>query len=526
MDTLNRIMAKNKNQIDESNLLGQATKALLDDTILHYDAKVPESVKASRKFHLLKDWRAGPDKTNFFVAFITGRLRPHDYHILLSFFAAIFLYIIMGLVICLVKDNTSGISWGVAFIHCTLVFGMMARPLACDAELSVFEAIVYIFAYLMFEIWAYLDFWFRFDFEADDNDDGAKFLVWYIQLIPICTMMSTSLYKWYDHDWKFSKFVLITIIFGSLLMVAMIVFCYIFIGPISGSVVLGILAAIIYGGVLLQIYVKNDNYLPWVWKIINLVVLLLCALATFVVSLAVDGINVFLGFSVSYGIVVLLILLYAGSDMYNDLLHLDTEPLYFSPWIVPAYKYNAKKKDLMERSEPALLILLSLLLALGWSLGCAVWVTPYYAGISVSCLVEVLIIIFVLFLISLTPGLMQEAECRIDQLLIKQAWLESKDDYVKTKNISTADSMTTFSELAVRITQLRKHIKDLAKGNAVDVRVKCEWNAHEIDQASITQCRRYLYKLEQDKTDTYQDELGLIVQFELLIILCAEALAK
>ena len=64
---------------------------------------------------------------------------------------------------------------------------------------------------------------------------------------------------------------------------------------------------------------------------------------------------------------------------------------------------------------------------------CAVLMTSFKIGIGMTCLVEVIFIIFLLYVASFTLELLEDAKPNIDQLILKRAWLKSKNDYVTSK---------------------------------------------------------------------------------------------
>ena len=79
---------------------------------------------------------------------------------------------------------------------------------------------------------------------------------------------------------------------------------------------------------------------------------------------------------------------------------------------------------------------------------------------------------------------MEDVKPNIDQLILKRAWLEAKNDYVTTKRIETPDSMVTYEEILIKWDQLENHIKILTikPWYAQEVTsLDYKWNDYEID---------------------------------------------
>ena len=87
--------------------------------------------------------------------------------------------------------------------------------------------------------------------------------------------------------------------------------------------------------------------------------------------------------------------------------------------------------------------------------------TSFEIEIGVTCLVEVIFIIFLLYVASFTPELLEDVKPNIDRLILKRAWLKAKNDYVTTKRIETPDFMVTYEEISIKWDQLETHIKNL-----------------------------------------------------------------
>lgn len=164
---------------------------------------------------------------------------------------------------------------------------------------------------------------------------------------------------------------------------------------------------------------------------------MLVSLISLILSLIIDSFNKFLGFSVSFGIVVAILLTYSIVEIWRDNKNSAKKPIYYSPWIFPIYRYNPSAEDIEPHNRHALALVMGLLLCMVWSILCSIWIQPYYIGISITCLVEVLMVTAILFLVSATPLQLQIVQEHKDDVLLKGAWIDAKEKYCSGRNIES-----------------------------------------------------------------------------------------
>ena len=454
---------------------------------------------------------------NFLAEFFKGKLRPNDYRIAFSLFIAMFINSMMTLCLSLYLWSTEGVSWGMAFFYVYFTLGVMARPFAWDSELDPPERNIYIISLVMFYIWGLADFLIRFDFKPKICTGWNNFLVWYVMFIPFALNTLTGIFNWYDRNMEMDLFTKIWVYGGMVNGLIVMALCYVYNSYASGSIILGFLIILGYVIIVVRIYVANNRFLPKIFAIINFIVVSCAGLSVFIISLAVDGFNEFVGFSISYGIFICLILFVGLRAFLDDIWNSEEEPIYFSPSIFPVFKYITKKNDIKLNNYPSFLILVFLFLSMAWSIMCAVWVTSFEIGIGVTCLVEVIFIIFLLYVASFTPELLEDVMPNIDQLILKRAWLEAKNDYVTTKRIETPDSMVTYEEISIKWDQLENHIKNLrVKPEYAQeaANLDYEWNDYDIDSTMVGECRKQLYEFQNERNSCFFDEISLIIQFQ------------
>ena len=165
----------------------------------------------------------------------------------------------------------------------------------------------------------------------------------------------------------------------------------------------------------------------------------LAVVASFVVSWWIEDFDNLLGFSISIWILAFFILLYAFAELFSDIQSFKKKPIFISPWIFPIYIYNPKKNDVESHNAPAVALIIGFLILMFWSLMASVWIEPVGFGVSLSALIELFLVIIVLYLISITPTHMKNAEPFIDKMIIKNAWLDAKAGYVNGRGAYNRD---------------------------------------------------------------------------------------
>ena len=128
--------------------------------------------------------------------------------------------------------------------------------------------------------------------------------------------------------------------------IVMVLF-YVYISYASGSIILGYLIILGYVIIVVRIYVAKNRFLPKVFAIINFIVVSCALLSVFIISLAVDEFNEFVGFSISYGIFICLILFDGSRAFFDEIWNSKEEPIYFSPSIFPVFIYITKKTTIL-----------------------------------------------------------------------------------------------------------------------------------------------------------------------------------
>ena len=88
------------------------------------------------------------------------------------------------------------------------------------------------------------------------------------------------------------------------------------------------------------IFIKNNKSLPRLWMIISGSIIVLICLISLIAAALSDDFNDFLGFSITWLTINTIIIVYGYILIQKDIINRLNEPLFFSPWIFPIYKYN------------------------------------------------------------------------------------------------------------------------------------------------------------------------------------------
>jgi hypothetical protein len=230
----------------------------------------------------------------------------------------------------------------------------------------------------------------------------------------------------------------------------MLVCAFIYMTWKDGVVIAAVVAVLGYIIFQVIIYMKNDQYLPRVWVIVNIVVIICAVIATFVASFFVGELSIFMGFSISAWLFALLLLVFGIFRITYDIRNMKSRPIFFSPWVFPIYVFDPKKQSIAPANLPAGSVLGGLVLLLFWSVLATAWFTPVHAGVALSILFEHVLIIAIILFVQISHLQLHKLQVYIDKKTIKRAWLESKARYLANRNAFNRDELITYEELMIR----------------------------------------------------------------------------
>jgi hypothetical protein len=493
------------------------------------------------KYKEVPDWRL---TTNFFVAFWKGALRKNDYQIIFSWILSIVVLVVGAVLICHSAKSFVGITIFIPFAHYSLAAYSHMRTLSTDSPMKVTEWICFIIAYLVQYGWGianlYLSYgWFRKkpvpeSVYLEDKDSIGLYIVVNLIVIPFITSCIAAVLKWIDNKGKIDRFLLGQLILTLLQGIGMLVCAFVFMTWRQGVVIACVIGVLSYIGFQVWIYQKNDYYMPRLWIIVNICFALVAVIATFVASLIVPELTIFTGFSVSCWLFSVLSFVFGAGRLFLDYMNLKKRPVFFSPWVFPIFRYDPAKKDIRRQNLPVVSLIASLVVLIFWAVLATVWFTPTHVGVSLTILFEMILILFLVFIVQISHRQLCKVSSFVDAKIIRRAWLEAKATYIASRNAQTRADLVTYEEYLARRDLFRNKVRLLEQRTSLSLEEKWEgvklvpqvtdaqlagWlNTSKVDMTQPLSQYSYLFEMEMEMAQVYSHELELIIMFQILII--------
>lgn len=242
-------------------------------------------------------------------------------------------------------------------------------------------------------------------------------------------------------------------------IVGMIAISGYFMDPWVTIVLICILIFVIWMSVNIYIFKKNNGRLPKMWRIINLIIFILIYCALFGATFYIDDFSNFAGFSIIILGTAALLMSWALNKFRKNIANIDRKPIFFSPWIFPIYRFSCKKNDVILYNGPTIVLLSSLLLVLVWAILAAAFLKPYWIGICISILIEITLVVTALYLISISSIQLAAMLPFVDEILLKNAWMESKKAYIRDRGAFSRASLLTYIKQRDRRNDFREFIR-------------------------------------------------------------------
>jgi len=191
-----------------------------------------------------------------------------------------------------------------------------------------------------------------------------------------------------------------------------------------------------------------------------------------------------------------------------------------------------------------------------WALVAAIEIRPIWVGISITCGAEVILVVAAIFLINATGIEFNAIKPYVDEIIVKQAWLDSKRNLIEMLSLGNRSDFVSYETWWRRRFSLRQYINakrgkrayfdfpdtpefrldkdDLRalEGKSLEdiqshFRDKvADWaDLEDVNLDSIPSCLSYLYDIDEDVRSAYLAEYETIVQFQLIILQSAKSLA-
>mmetsp|Transcript_30109 Transcript_30109/g.29368 ORF Transcript_30109/g.29368 Transcript_30109/m.29368 type:complete len:438 (+) Transcript_30109:3-1316(+) len=437
----------------------------------------------------------------------------------------------MACAVCGEQKSLVGVTVAVPFLHYGLAIFSYIRVLNTLASMSCMEVTAFFSAYLIQYGWGVAYFFIEYYDNGYDDFTIGIYIVGYLIVIPFITSLFSAIFKWLDES-KFTPMFLIQAGLSIVQAIAMLVCAFIFLSTTSGVVITVLVCIIIYVMFQAWIYIKSDYYLPRLWTIINIVLAAIVVLTPLIASFFVEEFYSFVGISIAIIALCIFLFLYGVVEIYTDVRQIDQKPVFYSSMIFPVYKFEPKKNDIDPRNAPAISLIMSIVIMIIWSGFCTVWVAPLYIGVSIGILFELLFIVVVLYLVTITMMELRENMENFDRQISKVAWLDSKTNFVNIKNVECKTDLLTYAEAYDRRNHFRNYvrIKEGRKQLSFDeilsdiqlqtqAQIDLSWLAlSEEELENKVVLYQKLFELERLVQSTFIGELELMIQYLLLLI--------
>lgn len=199
--------------------------------------------------------------------------------------------------------------------------------------------------------------------------------------------------------------------------------------------------------------------------------------------------------------------------------------MFYSPWIFPVYKYDPNINSLQKSNFQGVISLTVIFFFWLWSIAVVIWVKPVSLGICIGCLVEMLAMLYFVYLTTETSCLMSEALSREDLVtkVVKKSWLQAKNSYLKSKCVTKVGNLVGFVEYTKEVQVLRNFIEKTKSNIKQKTLQKINPDPESLKNTLESQDLKELYSQLDIKlkaqSNAFEDEVRLLVHFELLVVL-------
>jgi len=201
--------------------------------------------------------------------------------------------------------------------------------------------------------------------------------------------------------------------------------------------------------------------------------------------------------------------------------------VFYSPWIFPIYKYDPAVNNLKNNNSQGYVSLSALGFFWLWSIAVVIWVRPISIGISIGCLVEMIALLYFVYVTTETSNSLSIALSREDlfQKGLKKAWLQARNSYLEHKHVTKISNLVNFVEHLGEAKVVEKYIEttkaSVRKESSAPQKVNPD--PESLTKQSKAQNIKKLYEdlgvKVKSASHELRDEFRLLIHFELLIVL-------
>eukprot|EP01022_Parablepharisma_sp_SALTPOND_P028425 TRINITY_DN70944_c4_g1_i1.p1 TRINITY_DN70944_c4_g1~~TRINITY_DN70944_c4_g1_i1.p1 ORF type:complete len:1780 (-),score=174.97 TRINITY_DN70944_c4_g1_i1:1708-7047(-) len=466
----------------------------------------------------LEDWR---ETHNVFTAFFAGKLHGNDYRVIFGCIGIVIMLFLNSLILQLTNDYDNswyGVTLGFLLFDTFLVLAGTFKHLRTDLRLSLGNIIVVSLGIILHVVYGIIYFMGQESADLDIHNN----LVWiwtYVIFVPAFIAILTGLYKWYAKKWAINVYTIVMTAIVVVLAILFMIFVWNRYGSIGGIIVLVLTALSGYGAVLTYFYAANNYFLPHLFYMINIILFCLAACAVMVASWVIDDFVPFIGFSVTYGIIVGGGLIYFFVKLVNSCRDYQTAPVFISPYVFPTFIYNPHRKTSISYNFHTIGLYLSICLTIFWGILLSIYVQPMHYGISVTCFAVIVIAFMTFFLITYTSIKLQECQEFISSKVLSKSWLKAKKRFIENQNALCLDELASYKEL-----QDAQQAVFTRRGTAISGKIRL--SSQEVLNVDVTrltnkQQEDILFDIEKEMRERYYDEIQLMIDFQLMCMIGA-----
>jgi len=253
--------------------------------------------------------------------------------------------------------------------------------------------------------------------EESNLKDAIMFIIFYIIFIPFVTSLVTSMFKLQDDQEDNRISPMFWFLFSVCLAhaIAMIVILYMFVGPKLGSIILGLVVVVVYLFAQIQIFKHNEFKMPKPWVYTNAVLFSAIFLAVLIWSIMNPQFSSFAAFTVALLCAIIIGVIAAGVLFTRDEANFHKAPIFYSPWLMPIYKYKPNKNDVVIHRGPTMMLATCGVLFMAWGLLACVLIRPVWIGVVLIIAAECIMLQLALYLIFSSSARREEVADYIDE---------------------------------------------------------------------------------------------------------------
>lgn len=172
-----------------------------------------------------------------------------------------------------------------------------------------------------------------------------------------------------------------------------------------------------------------------IWNTLNTILVLGIFIGTVIYVRSDDTTADYAAGSIVIGVLFIMIGFLILAKWIADRTRMKDQPIYHSPWIFPIYKYYPDLNDVEPYSSAVVMFYFLCMVIMMWCIATTVEISPSWLGVALTCAIESAMVIVSLYFMNTNNLQYKKIQTHVDSLVIKQAWLNAKENLVKMLQI-------------------------------------------------------------------------------------------